>query len=625
MNKSESAESTPKIPPLPPPANSKVSDTPNSSPVVLPTPSISSDLDHISLDSETSMASSQNQIEVQKDEATPKEEPVTPAVSPPPPTPQIADATKSKSKTDSATKTTKPKRSKKSKGKSKKSKSKVIESSATEDSDADSESDESTSDEKEKRKRKRKEAVKKAAAKKKAAKEKVAREMAAKKKAKKSKSKKKVKKADLSDDSSSDTASDSSDTDTDSSSDSESEEAKKKSRRKSAKKNAKSKSKKLKKSKKTHSSTDSSDLSTSTASSGSSSGSSTDSDDAKAKRKRAAAKRKVKKSVEDDGSASDGTPTVHIADGGAPPLPPDDINTQVTKVNAILQNLKMQQLAAATAATTGVAPPIPKSPAKKNPHEFKRIDQVWDTKLRDYKLIESTAEQKDEFECVFTVRRRFNWEGKLRETLVDVKSKALRGVLQVVLKECKCVSLVEDIPELDPHILYHYYDEIKTYAKKTLKRNLRRAKRTKEQKQITQQIAQCKLLLGYIDEDFAATRKALKPLLKAGTITYELTWALFKPNTIAYTPTYGNKEDPRCFRVENCVEYESWLSGAKSFYVDGKYLEYDGQTFGLGDIEAEIKSFKGHKKITSLVSYPLKYHKDPKASRAQFPVMCNAD
>lgn len=600
MSNSESTESTPKIPPLPPPANNKLSDTSSSSPVILPTPSVSSEIDHISLDGNSSMGSSQDQVEAQKAEATPKADPETTVVPPPPPPPPVPGAATGDSKTDSSAKKTKSEKSKQSKKRSKKSKSKDVDSSASE-SDADSESEASTDDEKEKRKKIRKEALKKAAAKKEAAKEKA--------KKSKSKSKKKSRKADSSDDSSDDSLSDSSD----SGSDSGSEDAKKKSRRKAAK--AKAKAKPKKKSKKVDSSSDDSgSTSSSSSSSSSSSDSDTDSDDAKARRKRAKAKRKVKQPVEDDVSASDGPVTVHTTDGSAPPLPHDDLDTQVTKVNAILQNLKMQQLAAATAATAGVTPPIPKTPAKKNAHEFKRVDQVWDTKLRDYKLIESTAEQKDEFECVFTVRRRFNWEGKLRETLVDIKSKALRGVLQVVLKECKCVSLVEDIPEVDPHILYHYYDEIKKYAKETLKPKLKRAKKTKEQKQLTQEIAQCKLLLGYIDEDFAATRKALKPLLKVGTITYELTWALFKPNTIVYTPTYGNKEDPRCFRVEQCFEYESWLSGAKSCCIDGKYLEYDGQTFGLGDHQAEIKSFKGHKKITSLVAYPLKYHKDPKVN-----------
>lgn len=127
---------------------------------------------------------------------------------------------------------------------------------------------------------------------------------------------------------------------------------------------------------------------------------------------------------------------------------------------------------------------------------------------------------------------------------------------------------------------------------------------------------QCKLLLRYIDEDYEEIRKTLKPMLKAGTITYNLVWALFKPNTIAYTPTYGNKDDPRCFKVDYCYEEEDWF-GNKKWNIEGRYLEYDGKVFGLGDYFLQIQAFKGPKKITSLAAHPLSFHKDPEGLREQ--------
>jgi hypothetical protein len=97
-------------------------------------------------------------------------------------------------------------------------------------------------------------------------------------------------------------------------------------------------------------------------------------------------------------------------------------------------------------ATTVAA--TPEKPKKKNALEFKRVDQVWDSKIRDYKYTESAEEKKDEFDSVFTVRRRFGWDNKYLETLVDIKSKLLRGSLQEVFKECKSISLVEDKPSV---------------------------------------------------------------------------------------------------------------------------------------------------------------------------------
>ncbi|KAL1796015.1 hypothetical protein ACET3X_006239 [Alternaria dauci] len=486
---------------------------------------------------------------------------------------------------------------------SKKSKHEAEESSASDasDSGSDSESEDSSEDERAKRKRKRKLAAKRAAVKKK-------RKQKAKAKPRKSKSRKHDSVSE--DEASSDSS--------DSGSDSEFENDNKKSRRKALKAKAK---KKKKKNNKLDSSSDDS-----TSDSSSSSSSNSDSEDEKSKRKRAKAKakRKAKKSKKVDSSASsdssisdDDTP-VAPASPPEPPLPEDDLDTQVARLSGILSNLQAKKASLnAAAAAAAVSTTKLEKPVKKNVLEFKRVDQVFDMKIHDWKLVESNSDQKDEFDCVFTVRRRLNWEGKYQETQLDIKSKLLRNALQDVFKDCKSISLVEDTPQIDPHTLYHYYDELKAFVKKTLKPKLKKAKKTKDQKRLKQQIAQCKLLLSYVDEDYSAIRKALRPMLKAGTITYDLVWALFKPNTIAYTPTYHNKDDPRCFKVDTTYEYESWMTGIKSWYVDGKYLEYDGKSFGLGDHQITIQAFKGHKKITSLSAYPLKYHKDPEGIRNQ--------
>ena len=47
------------------------------------------------------------------------------------------------------------------------------------------------------------------------------------------------------------------------------------------------------------------------------------------------------------------------------------------------------------------------------------------------------------------------------------------------------------------------------------------------------------------------------------------------------------------------------------YEIEGKYLEYDGKTFGLGTMEVEVEAFKNARYINTLPCYPLKYHKDP--------------
>jgi hypothetical protein len=585
MNDQKAKEASPLLTPK----QQKLSDTSTSSPIVVPTPSVtSSEPEHLSLPNNSTMESSHEHVETQVVEES---QTVEGQAEPPPPPPVggVSVIVMPPSRRHVRVK-------KNSKRPTKKSKRDVVESTASEASDADSGSEEAISseseDEKTKRKKKQRLAAKRAAAKKK---------QKAKAKAKKSKSKKYESTSD----------------DTSSSDSSDSETELSKSDKKSRQKALKAKAKK-RKSKAEDTSSDDSDLDTSSSSSSSSS-SDFDSEDELSKRKRSKkSKRKHRKakkvelSASEESSAEDDAPVPPPAPVDAS-IPGNDIDSQVARVETILAGLKFRQTAAsATAITTKLDKPV-----KKNALEFKRVDQVYDMKIHDWKLVESNNDTKDEFDCLFTVRRRLNWEGKYQETQVDIKSKVLRNCLQEIFKDCKNISLVEDIPQLDPHTLFHYYDEIKTYVKKELKTKLKRARKSKEKKLRTAQLAQCKLLLKYLDEDFTSVRKALKPMLKAGTITYDLVWALFKPNTIAFAPTYGNKDDPRCFRVENSYEYESWLTQAKSLVVDGRYLEYDGKSFGLGDHQVQIQAFKGHKKITSLSAYPLKYHKDAEGIKKQ--------
>ena len=118
------------------------------------------------------------------------------------------------------------------------------------------------------------------------------------------------------------------------------------------------------------------------------------------------------------------------------------------------------------------------------------------------------------------------------------------------------------------------------------------------------------MLTNYIDQDYDATRKKLRPMLDAGNITFDLLWALFKPGTIAFTHWYKSTEAPYCFRVESVSKESSILRG-EYWEIEGRYLDYDGKTFGLGHTAVEIDSFKGVRKITSLSVYPLSCHKDP--------------
>ena len=258
-----------------------------------------------------------------------------------------------------------------------------------------------------------------------------------------------------------------------------------------------------------------------------------------------------------------------------------------------------------------------KSTKKGVPTVFKRVDQIWDSTIYNFKLKESEEDDNSEFaEYAFLVRRTFDWENKYKATVIDVKSKVLRAALQEVMKGCKSVSLEAEEPSIEPNILFLYLEQLRTYYKKTLQAKILTKKKRRATKKLKQQRKLLKTLVAYIDVDYESTKKTLYPLLKAGNITFDLLWALFSPNDIAITSCYGVWDEPRCFKVEYTNKCASMTRG-EWYCIEGKYLEYDGKKFGFGSFEVDIDEFQGPRKITSLATYPLKYYKDPERVKQQ--------
>lgn len=191
---------------------------------------------------------------------------------------------------------------------------------------------------------------------------------------------------------------------------------------------------------------------------------------------------------------------------------------------------------------------------------------------------------------------------------MDIKSKPLREALAKIMDGVKGVSLVEETAVVDPNMLFLYLEESRQYMKDQ-KQLSKTEKKRKAKKVAETKAAHLKVLVKYLDTDYAETKKTLYPLLESNMITFEYLWALFKPNTIVYTSTYGNQDEPRAFKVEYATKEYSFMRG-EWYCIEGRYLEYDGKSFGMGGMEVNVESFKGARKITSLACYPLKYHRE---------------
>lgn len=234
--------------------------------------------------------------------------------------------------------------------------------------------------------------------------------------------------------------------------------------------------------------------------------------------------------------------------------------------------------------------PVVEDKKKPKKLDYKRVDQVWDTSIHNYKLQDTTqagVETKYDGFC-FHVRRTFDWEGKFKATIIDIKSKVLRECLQDVIGNIKGVSLVDETPKLDPNILFLYLEDLRRYTKELKKQAAspsgpNKQERKKEAKRLEEKRQSLKVLVKYIDKDYDHVKKSLYPMLEHGLITFDLLWALWKPNTIVYTTTYGSHDEPRAFQVHT-AEKHCHITKGEAYFVSGKYFEYDGKQFGYGHI-----------------------------------------
>jgi hypothetical protein len=441
------------------------------------------------------------------------------------------------------------------------------------------------------------------------------------------KSKKAGKKEAKDDSESSDDSSDSSD-DSSSASEGSSEDDKKHRRRRKAKRKAALKKKAKKHRKSRYESSDESDSD--------SSDSSSEEESRRKRRKRKARKGRVEESddSETDESEEDSSDEEDVPVNANPGGISND------QLNALLSSIALQGRAAprrgaiglgssqAAALALGKQRLIKQQqrqarekkktkPKKGTTIDFKRVNHVWDSTVHNWKIVENEEEDADEFdEFAFIVRRRFDWDNHYTKTVVDIKSKLLKEALMEIMKDVQGETLEADEPSIDPNMLFLFLEDIRTHYKKTLKKTLRKEKKRKAKKRVRGMIGHCRVLCRYLDEDYAETKKTLYPLLKAGNITFDLLWALFKPNTIAYTSTYNDHDNPRCFKVDRATKEQSFMRG-EWYSIEGRYLEYDGKNYGLGDFEAQVDQFKGSRKITSLSTYPLQYHKDAEGIKKQ--------
>ncbi|TPX21797.1 hypothetical protein DIZ76_015760 [Coccidioides immitis] len=188
-------------------------------------------------------------------------------------------------------------------------------------------------------------------------------------------------------------------------------------------------------------------------------------------------------------------------------------------------------------------------------------------------------------------RRRHDQDTRDIKTYLDFKSPELVNSLRCVLLNVNAVSLQEDKPSVSPNVLFQFLPELEDSYK-----NLDPQLVAHEH---------LHLLLEFLNKHFAPLKDQLFPLVDHQEITFELLWALFKPNKLIFMVD-PNSEQPQCF-VYNSGKVIN-ISQGICFEIECRSLDYDRRAFSEMTSILQIPKFQSAKKISDLPVFPLEYH-----------------
>lgn len=124
------------------------------------------------------------------------------------------------------------------------------------------------------------------------------------------------------------------------------------------------------------------------------------------------------------------------------------------------------------------------------------------------------------------------------------------------------------------------------------------------------------LLVEYIRAAYISTSSRLASLLKDRKITYDLLWALFRPNMEIYT-TVLDAEKPACCRYNSGKE-RTTNTGIAYFHAECRLLDFNGHVFGEVSSALGIGKFQEAKRVDRLEAFPLEFHGHQKKMKEYF-------
>jgi hypothetical protein len=196
------------------------------------------------------------------------------------------------------------------------------------------------------------------------------------------------------------------------------------------------------------------------------------------------------------------------------------------------------------------------------------------------------------------LRRRLTWDGKPKDTRLEIRSRILQDALQEVLGDYPFLNLASTPIIIDkPYApLFHFRKELREYAADK--------ERTREENE------QMKMLLCFIKDELWETELEFDGLMKSSMISYPIVWTIFRPEEVVVAQRDHYVE---CFVVESFSIHNA--EEGPFFSLAGRSWDYNGVRFGPVTTTMSIRPFQGMRKVSALEVYPIQFHANAESNR----------
>ncbi|KAF1935029.1 P-loop containing nucleoside triphosphate hydrolase protein [Clathrospora elynae] len=122
-----------------------------------------------------------------------------------------------------------------------------------------------------------------------------------------------------------------------------------------------------------------------------------------------------------------------------------------------------------------------------------------------------------------------------------------------------------------------------------------------------------KLLQEVLTKEFKSLIETAQDMRSKRVMTYQHLWTLFQPGSTVFARQDGQETAMTLVQTR----YGQDAKGVPCFWLNCKYVDWDGAKFGIQRINLSISAYTGTRSISSLQVYPLEYHHEGESIRTR--------